>query len=348
MKMGDSASFSKTITESDINIYAGLTGDFNAVHINEEEAARGMFGQRIAHGMLAAGLISTVIGTKLPGDGAVYLSQNLNFVKPVLIGDTVTAVCTVVEVLNADKGIYRLETICVNQRGEHVLEGEAVIKYTGDHAENGEEPLALEQFVPGQPALEKGTGKRDGSFYSEEELKGLGLKRYGDDVRISRNAVLYHPELLEVGSHVRIDDFTIVSGRVVLGDYIHIAQFCGLYGGGEGIYMDDFSGLSSRVVIYAVSNDYSGESLTNPTVPAKYKKTDKEMAVHLCKHVIVGTTSVILPGVTIGEGSSVGALSMCSKDLEPWGVYAGSPARRVKERSKKLLELEKELRAEEG
>ena len=111
--------------------------------------------------------------------------------------------------------------------------------------------------------------------------------------------------------------------------------------------MDDFSGLSSRVVIYATSNDYSGESLTNPTVPAKYKAADKNMPVHLGKHVIVGAASVILPGVTIGEGSSVGALSLCSKSLDGWGVYAGSPARRIKDRSRRLLSLEEELRAEE-
>lgn len=336
MKIGDSASFSKTITESDIHIYAGLTGDFNAVHINEEEAAKGFFGQRIAHGMLAAGLISTVLGTKLPGDGAIYLSQELRFVKPVMIGDTVTAVCLVTEILNADKGIYKLETKCVKQNGEVVIDGEAVIKYPGERAECPEaKPTCIK--------LEK----KNGSFYSAQELQELGLKKYGRNVLISRNAVLYAPELLEIGDNVRIDDFTTISGRVVLGDYIHIAQFCGLYGGTEGIYMDDFSGLSSRVVIYAVSNDYSGESLTNPTVPEKYKKTDKNMAVHLGKHVIVGTTSVILPGVTIGEGSSVGAMSMCSKDLEPFGVYAGSPARKIKERSRKLLELEKELREEE-
>lgn len=332
MKTGDSASFSRTITESDINRYAELTGDYNALHIDEEAAAGGIFGQRVAHGMLAAGLISTVLGTRLPGDGAIYLSQKLDFVKPVMIGDTITAVCRVAEVLHAEKGIYRLETTCINQNGENVITGEAVIKYTGEY---GKKPAAAPQE------------KKAGSFYSAEELKGLGIKKYGGDVLISRNAVLYHPELLEIGNHVRIDDFTTISGRIVLGDYVHIAQFCGLYGGAAGICMDDFSGLSSRVVIYAVSNDYSGESLTNPTVPAKYKKTDKEKEVHLCRHVIVGTTSVILPGVTIGEGCSVGALSLCAKDLDPWGVYAGSPAKRLKERSRKLLELEKELRAEE-
>ena len=186
-----------------------------------------------------------------------------------------------------------------------------------------------------------------GSFYSEEELQGLGLKSYGKDVLISRNAVLYHPQLLEVGDHVRIDDFCTISGKVVLGDYIHIAQFCGLYGGDEGIYMADFSGLSSKVTIYATSNDYSGESLTNPMVPAKYKKTDKNVAVKLGKHVIVGCASVILPGVEIGDGCSVGAMTLCNKSMEEFGVYAGVPAKRLKERKRTLLELEKQLREEE-
>lgn len=333
IKVGDSASFGKTLTESDINLYAGLTGDFNSIHINERDAAKGFFGGRIAHGMLPAGLISTVLGTKLPGDGAIYLSQNLNFLRPVMAGDTITAICKVVEILNEEKGIYKFETKCVNQNDQDVITGEAVIKYTDVcQTENDAER----------------TGKQNGTFYSDEELKTLGLKKYGSDVLISRNAVLYKPELLEIGNHVRIDDFTTISGKAVLGDYIHIAQFCGLYGGTEGIIMDDFSGLSSRVVIYATSNDYSGESLTNPTVPGKYKPTDKNAAVHLCKHVIVGVSSVILPGVTIGEGSSVGALSLCSKSLEAWGVYAGSPVRRLKARSSKLLELEKELREEEA
>lgn len=185
------------------------------------------------------------------------------------------------------------------------------------------------------------------TFYSEEELSKLGLNKYGKNVLISRNAVLYNPEKLSIGDNVRIDDFTTISGKVVLGDYIHIAQFCGLYGGTEGIIMDDFTGLSSRVVIYATSNDYSGNSLTNPMVPEKYKATDKNAAVHLSKHVIVGCTTVILPGVEIGIGSSVGAMSMVGKSLEPWGVYAGVPAKRLKERSKRLLELEAELREEE-
>ena len=185
------------------------------------------------------------------------------------------------------------------------------------------------------------------NFLNEQELAALGLKSYGKNVLIGRYAVLYSPEKLEIGNNVRIDDFTTISGKVVLGDYIHIAQACGLYGGTEGIYMDDFSALSSHSVIYATSNDYSGESLTNPMVPEKFKTTDKNAAVHLKKHVIIGCSSVILPGVEIGVGSSVGAMSFVGKSLDPWGIYAGVPVKRLKDRSKNLLILEEQLRKEE-
>jgi 3-hydroxybutyryl-CoA dehydratase len=122
---GDSASFSKTITETDVVLFAGLTGDLNPVHIDAEHAARSRFGGRVAHGMLTAAFISTVLGMKLPGNGTVYLEQTLRFRKPVMIGDTVTAT---VEVLEVDKRRRaRLATRCSNQHGEIVLEGVATV-----------------------------------------------------------------------------------------------------------------------------------------------------------------------------------------------------------------------------
>lgn len=178
------------------------------------------------------------------------------------------------------------------------------------------------------------------TFYSEEELAGLGLKKYGSHVLISRNAMLYMPELLEIGHDVRIDDFVTISGKVTLGSYIHLSQFVSLYGGTAGITIEDFSTISAKGIVYATSNDYSGESMTNPMVPQRYKTTDINAPVHLGRHVVVGCMSVILPGVTIGAGCAVGAMSLCKKDLKPFGIYAGCPAMRIKERSRRLLELE--------
>lgn len=129
LSIGHTEAFSKTITESDVYLFAGLTGDFNPLHINEEEAKKSAFKTRIAHGMLSGSFISTVLGTKLPGPGTIYLEQNLKFKKPVFINDTVTANVTVSEILNIDKGIYKLDTRIYNSDNELVTEGYAVVMY---------------------------------------------------------------------------------------------------------------------------------------------------------------------------------------------------------------------------
>ncbi len=126
LNVGDSAEVSKTITEEDVRAFALLTGDRNPVHLDEEYASTTRFGRRIAHGMLAASLISTVLASELPGRGSVYLSQTLRFTAPVFLGDTVTA-RVVVKHVREDKPVVTLETVCTNQRGERVIEGEAVV-----------------------------------------------------------------------------------------------------------------------------------------------------------------------------------------------------------------------------
>ena len=126
LSIGDADRFSKTVTETDIYLFAGITGDFNPAHINEAYAQGTFFKTRIAHGMLSAGFISTVIGTRLPGPGTVYLQQTLNFLAPVRIGDTVTAEVAVIEKMD-DKKRVRLKTVCVNQDGVQVLSGEALV-----------------------------------------------------------------------------------------------------------------------------------------------------------------------------------------------------------------------------
>jgi 3-hydroxybutyryl-CoA dehydratase len=126
LKVGDAAQFAKTIAESDIYLYAGVTGDLNPAHVNEEYAKNTFFKTRIAHGMLLAGLISAVIGTILPGPGTIYISQELNFRAPVRIGDTITAHVEVVQVIS-EKNRIRLKTFCVKQDETTVLDGEAIV-----------------------------------------------------------------------------------------------------------------------------------------------------------------------------------------------------------------------------
>ena len=126
LKVGDQASFSKTIAETDVYLYAGITGDFNPAHVNEAYAQGTAFKTRIAHGMLTAGFISNLLGTRLPGPGSIYMSQSLKFLAPVTIGDTITATVEVIDIVT-DKKRVRLKTSCANQEGTLVLDGEALI-----------------------------------------------------------------------------------------------------------------------------------------------------------------------------------------------------------------------------
>lgn len=126
ISVGQTASLTKTITEDDVTLFAEVTGDKNPLHLDEDFAKMTRFGGRIAHGILSAGLISAVLGTKLPGPGSIYLSQSLNFLKPVGFGDTITATVKVVR-YREDKGIVILETLCTNQDDVEVLSGQAVM-----------------------------------------------------------------------------------------------------------------------------------------------------------------------------------------------------------------------------
>ncbi len=184
------------------------------------------------------------------------------------------------------------------------------------------------------------------SFYTQEELINIGFGRIGENVLISRKASIYQAEKIEIANNVRIDDYCIISGKITLGNYVHIAAFCCLFAGDSGIEMADFSGLSSRVSVYAVSDDYSGEYLTNPTIPEIYKNCI-EKKVYIGKHSIIGTGAVILPGALIPEGVSIGAMSLVYKELQAWSIYAGIPVKRVKERSRNLVLLEKKMMEKE-
>jgi len=185
-------------------------------------------------------------------------------------------------------------------------------------------------------------------YYTEDDLKDAGFKSIGKNVRIAKNNTIIGLENITIGNNVRIDgECAIIAageGWLNIGSHIHIGGWCYL-SAGDGIKMEDFTGLSQGVRIYSRTDDYSGKYLTNPTVPEKYIGITRG-AVVLGRHVIVGSGTVILPKITIGEGSSVGALSLVTKDLDPWGVYFGSPAKRLKARSKRLLELEEELKKE--
>lgn len=181
------------------------------------------------------------------------------------------------------------------------------------------------------------------SFYNQNELEKLGLQSFGKDVYISRKASIYGASRITLGDNVRIDDFCILSGHIEIGSYVHIAAYTALYGGEEGIFIADFANISSRVCIYSVNDDYSGQTMTNPMIDDKYKNVYSK-PVWVEKHVIIGSTSVVLPGVRLKEGSAFGSFSLINHDSEEWSINAGIPFKQIKERSKELLKFEKEIK----
>lgn len=183
----------------------------------------------------------------------------------------------------------------------------------------------------------------DNGYFDLDEIKKIGFKSVGENVKVSRNSTIIGVDNISIGDDTRIDDFCILiapdEGYIKIGSNVHIAAFC-LLSGGDGIELGDFSGLSHGVKVYSKTDDYSGMSLTNPTVPTEYTNVIGGK-VEISRHVIVGSGTVILPKVSIGEGSSIGAQSLVTKSLDEWFVYFGCPVKKLKPRKKKLLELER-------
>lgn len=176
------------------------------------------------------------------------------------------------------------------------------------------------------------------------QIEAMGFAHVGRNVRLSDRASFYGAERISIGDNTRIDDFCVLSageGGIAIGAYVHIAVYCSLMGA-AAIRLADFAGLSSRVAIYSSNDDYSGASMTNPTVPMRFKHVT-DAPVSLGRHVIVGSGSVILPGVVLQDGVAIGALSLVRRSCEPFSIYAGNPARRIGERKRDLLALEQQL-----
>ena len=181
------------------------------------------------------------------------------------------------------------------------------------------------------------------SFYSAEELKAIGFASVGEDVSVSRLAAIYSPQKISLGNHVRIDDFVFLSGGagVEIGDYVHVAVHASLYGK-FGIKIGNYVNISGKVTIFSNSDDYSGEYMTGPLLGDEFIH-DIGGPVVLEDHVIIGAGSLVLPNVVLAEGTAVGAMSLIKKSTEPFSMYAGIPARKIKERSRRLKVLEKQF-----
>lgn len=177
---------------------------------------------------------------------------------------------------------------------------------------------------------------------AEDDLRSLGLTATGANVCIDEAALLLGAGNLSVGDRSRIDAFALVSagkGGIRLGRHVHIASGARLYSGDEGVEIEDYAGISAGVSIFSVSDEYSGGHLTNPTVPAEYRSV-RHGRVVVGRHVLVGAGSVVLPGVEIGEGAAIGALTLVHRSVPSGTVVAGNPMRRIGTRDVDRLRAE--------
>lgn len=178
-------------------------------------------------------------------------------------------------------------------------------------------------------------------YYSEAELRQIGFAEIGTDVLIDRTCRFFSPDKIRFGSHVRLDSFCTLSagpGGIRIGNYVHLSTATGL-AGAEEIVIADFCGLSSRVAVFSSTEDHSGTTLTNPTIAKEFRRNINK-PVHLKKHVLIGSGSVILPGVTIGTAASVGALSLVNKSIPDFMIVSGNPIRKIGMRSQEILQKE--------
>lgn len=178
------------------------------------------------------------------------------------------------------------------------------------------------------------------SYYTKKQLMKLGFKSVGKNVKISDKSSIYDCNQISIDDNSRVDDFCILSGKIHIGKNVHITPMCLIAGGEKGIVFENFTTLAYGVQVFTQSDDYSGKTMTNSTVPKKYKKEYRKKVV-LKKYSIVGAGSIIMPGVTLAKGTSIGAMSLVLKSTKPWGIYAGTPAKRMSDRKKDLLDLEK-------
>jgi galactoside O-acetyltransferase len=164
------------------------------------------------------------------------------------------------------------------------------------------------------------------------------LKQCGEDVFISANIEIRRPQLISVGSHTAIDSHVYITTGAEIGDYVHISPFTSIIGGASAmLYMGHFTGMAAGCRIICASDEHLGHGLTNPTVPEAYRDNVNIAPVRFENFATVGSNVIIMPGITLGEGCVVGANSLVTKDLQPWTIYVGSPARAVKVRPRERM-----------
>lgn len=176
------------------------------------------------------------------------------------------------------------------------------------------------------------------SFYTNEEVTKLGLKKVGKNVLISRNASFYNPDEIEIGDSVRIDDFCILSGRILIKNYVHISAGVSIFAGDVGVEIGNHVCVSVKCSLFAISDDFSGNSLVGPLEDLDKRNVIKDKVI-IGDYSVVGCNSVLLPGAILSKGVAVGALSLVKNRLESFCIYGGNPCKFIKKRKKNFLKL---------
>lgn len=181
------------------------------------------------------------------------------------------------------------------------------------------------------------------NLYTKDELINMGMK-VGDNVSISKRASIYSPSTIEIGDNVRIDDYCILSGNIKIGHNVHISAFTALYGR-FGIEIGNYCGCSPRCTLLSGSDDFSGEYMISPMVPEEYTNVKGEKII-MKDYSQLGANSIVMPGITIGEGAICGAMSYVNKDLDDWTMNVGIPVKYLRERKQNVKVLAKKYENE--
>ncbi len=181
------------------------------------------------------------------------------------------------------------------------------------------------------------------AFLTEEEIAKIGFKSCGKNLKIDSTVSIFRPELISIGDDVRIDSYATLANNISLGSFVHISASCYLISSPKAVIdIRDFSCLGVKVTVITSSDDFSGPCLFGPSIPQKYRN-ESHASVVIEPSCIIGIASTILPGVTLGEGSSIGSMSLVKRDTPPFSVSAGMPARQVGERSRDMLKLREQF-----
>jgi galactoside O-acetyltransferase len=179
-------------------------------------------------------------------------------------------------------------------------------------------------------------------YLTPEEINRIGFQDVGQNIQISPFARFHSPHKMKLGSNVRIDDFVVMSGNIVIGSNIHFSIHSSVISPRAQVSIADFATISFYSCITSANDDYSGKFMTNPTLPRAHTNVS-DISVNVSEHVVIGAHSLILPGVTLNEGCVIGAFSLVKRDVPEWEFFAGVPARKIGIRSRELLSFQKGL-----